>query len=61
MNSSIDVRQNWGNISEINLDKFVRKFVILWQSGCDAKLSVEAEAGNAFVNLRAGLGQASQL
>ena len=40
------------------LDKFVRKFVTLWQSGCDANLYVETKAGNAFVNLRVGLGQA---
>ena len=40
------------------LDKFVRKFVILWQSGCDANLHVETRAGSAFVNLRVGLGQA---
>ena len=40
------------------LDKFVRKFVILWQSGCDANLHVETMAGSAFVNLRVGMGQA---
>ena len=37
---------------------FVRKFVNLWQSGFHAKLYVESEAGNAFVNLQLGLGQA---
>ena len=41
------------------LDSFVRKFVLLWKSGCDAKLSVETEAGNAFVNLSVGLGKAA--
>ena len=40
------------------LEKFVRKFRSLWQSGCNAKLSVESEAGHAFVNLRVGLGPA---
>ena len=40
----------------IELDSFVRKFVNLWQSGCDAKLHVESEAGNAFITLRVGLG-----
>ena len=40
------------------LDKFITKFVSLWISGCNAKQTVEAEAGNAFVNLRVGLGQA---
>ena len=39
------------------LDSFVRKFRILWQSGCDAKLHVQSEAGNAFVTLSVGLGQ----
>jgi hypothetical protein len=33
------------------LEKFMRKFVSLWQSGCNARLHVEAEAGNAFVSL----------
>ena len=42
----------------VELDKFVRKFVTLWQSGCDANLHVETRAGSAFVNLRVGLGQA---
>ena len=40
------------------LDKFVRKFVSLWQSGCEASLHVESKAGNAFVSLQLGLGQA---
>jgi hypothetical protein len=39
------------------LDSFLRKFVILWQSGCDAKLNLESEAGNAYVTLRIGLGK----
>ena len=38
------------------LDSFVRKFINLWQSGWDAKLQVESEAGNAYVSLRVGLG-----
>ena len=40
------------------LDKFVRKFVCLWQSGWEANLQVQAKAGNAFVSLHLGLGQA---
>ena len=43
------------------LGNFVRKFVSLWQSGCNAKLHVEAEAGNAYVSLQVGLGQAHPL
>ena len=39
------------------LDSFVRKFKILWKSGCDAKLHVHSEAGHAFVTLSVGLGQ----
>ena len=40
------------------LDSFVRKFVNLWKSGCEASLNVESKAGNAYVNLRVGLGHA---
>ena len=40
------------------LENFVRKFIFLWKSGCKAKLSVESKAGEAFVNLSVGLGQA---
>ena len=36
------------------------QFVSLWQSGHNAKLYVETEAGNAFVQLQVGLGQAPQ-
>ena len=43
------------------LQKFVRKFDSLWQSGCNARLHVETEAGNAFVSLQVGLGQANPL
>ena len=39
------------------LDSFVRKFRNLWKAGSHAKLYVETEAGNAFVNLQVGLGQ----
>ena len=39
-------------------DSFLRKFVNLWESGYHAKLYVEAEAGNACVNLQLALGQA---
>ena len=42
----------------IELDSFVRKFILLWRTGSNAKLSVEAKAGEAFVNLSVGLGQA---
>ena len=42
----------------VELDSFVRKFVHLWQSGRHARLLVEAEEGNAVVNLQVGLGQA---
>ena len=43
------------------LDKFVKKFVSLWQAGFDATLHVESTAGNAVVNLQVGLGQARQV
>ena len=43
------------------LDQFVRKFVAMWQSGQNAKLYVETEAGNAFVHLQVGLAQAKHL
>ena len=43
---------------EIELHNFVRKFVSLWQSGCDASLHVESREGNAVVNLQLDLGQA---
>jgi hypothetical protein len=38
-------------------DSFVRKFMILWKSGCDAKLHLHSEAEHAFVTLSAGLGE----
>ena len=41
------------------LDKFVRKFVCLWQSGWEANLQVQAKAGNAFVSLHLGLDRQS--
>ena len=40
------------------LDSFVKKFVSLWRSGCEANLQVQSRAGNAYVNLQLGLGQA---
>ena len=43
------------------LNNFVRKFVCFWQSGCEASLHVETKAGNAFVNLKVGLGQVKPL
>ena len=43
------------------LEKFVRHFVSLWESGSNARLHVETEAGNAFVSLQVGLGQAQPL
>jgi hypothetical protein len=38
------------------LDKFVKKFLSLWEAGCEASLHVETRAGNAVVNLQVGLG-----
>ena len=43
------------------LGKFVQKFVSLWQSGSNARLYVESEAGYAFVSLQVDLGQAKPL
>ena len=40
------------------LQSFVNKFINLWQSGCEASLVLETKAGNAYVNLKLGLGQA---
>ena len=40
------------------LDSFVKKFVSLWRSGCEANLQVQSRTGNAYVNLQLGLGQA---
>ena len=42
----------------LELDSFVKKFVSLWRSGCEANLQVQSRAGNAYVNLQLGLGQA---
>ena len=42
-------------------ESFVKKFVDLWKTGIHARLLVETEAGNAFINLRAGLGQVCPL
>ena len=42
------------------LEKFVRKFITLWESGSNARLHVETEEGNAFV-IHRGLGQAQPL
>ena len=39
-------------------DNFVRKLVSLWNSRCEASLHVESKAGNAFISLQLGLGQA---
>ena len=40
------------------MDQFIRKFVSLWESGCEASLHLESKAGQAYVNLRLGLGPA---
>ena len=40
------------------LGKFVQNFVSVWQSGSNARLHVESEAGYAFVSLQVDLGQA---
>ena len=37
---------------------FIGKFVSLWQNGLDAKLSVNSRAGEAWINLQVGLGEA---
>ena len=39
---------------------FVNKFVNLWKSGFEAKLHVEAQAGQAWVGLQVGLGATPQ-
>ena len=43
------------------LDSFVKKFVSLWRSGCEANLQVQSRTGNAYVNLQLGLGQADAM
>ena len=43
-------------MSYIEIDSFVAKFKSLWHAGLKASLTVEAEHGQAFVTLRAGLG-----
>ena len=40
------------------LNQFIRKFVSLWESGCEDSLHVESTVGQAYVNLKVGLGQA---
>ena len=40
------------------IDKFVRKFKDLWNSGFDAHLDVDAHAGEAWVGLRVRVGRA---
>ena len=45
----------------LELDKFVKKFVSLWENGCDANLQVETTAGKAVVSLKVTLGQAKNL
>ena len=40
------------------LDSFVKKFVSLWRSGCEANLQVQSRAGNASVNPQLDLGKA---
>ena len=43
------------------LFNFVNKFLYLWKSGFEANLHVEAQNGQAFVNLQAGLGSFYQV
>ena len=43
----------------VELDKFVKKFLSLWEAGCDASLHVETRAGNAVVNLQVSADGAS--
>ena len=38
----------------------MKKFLSLWEAGCEASLHVETRAGNAVVNLQVGLGQLGQ-
>ena len=42
------------------LQSFVNKFVNLWKSGFEAKLNVEAQAGQACVSIQLGLGTLHQ-
>ena len=43
-------------VASSELESFVRKFVNLWQYGQDAKLELESEGGEAFVNICVVLG-----
>ena len=45
----------------MELDSFVKKFVSLWENGCDANLQVETTAGKAVVSLKVTLGPAENL
>ena len=47
--------------SYTELDSFVKKFVSLWENGCDANLQVETTAGKASVSLEITLGPAKNL
>ena len=46
-------------LSELN--SFVGKFLRLWQSGFDATLSLESNAGEAVINMKVGLGKGSPI
>ena len=39
-------------------NSFIGKFVSLWQQGLDARLSVNSSAGQAWIQLHVGLGDA---
>ena len=45
----------------LELDKFMKTFVSLWENGCDANLQVETTAGKAVVSLKVTLGPAENL
>ena len=42
-------------------NSFVGKFFHLWQSGIEANLNIRSKAGEAFINLEAGLGKAQPM
>ena len=46
--------------SVFEINSFVGKFLHLWNTGRNASLNIESQAGNAAVTLRLDLGQPSQ-
>ena len=45
-------------MENLELDSFINKFKVLWNSGLDAHLELNTHAGQAWVNLRVRLGHA---